>query len=133
MDEIQFSEPGDGLTDFEQRLLRECPGEGLIEGLGRRLVQELGEETGAAAFATVLDELATMKVHIPRRRHFFAGLWRRERDELVLSLSTRPDWTARDIADALGISTFAVYKVIRNAGLNSAGRQDSEIRGKWGQ
>lgn len=130
MDEIQFSDPGNGLTDFEKRLLRECPGDGLIDGLGRRLLQELGEETGGVAFAAVLDELATLKVHIPRRGHFFTNLWRQERNELVLSLSTRPDWTPQDIAAALGISLPMVYKIRRNAGLDSAGRRDSDCRGK---
>lgn len=113
LDEIRFSERGDRLTAFEVRLLvtAATPATSQWLCLAHRLVSMLGPEAGATAFAEVLDEFGTEKIHVPARRHFFVGLWRRERDALIRDMACRDDWTHSDIARLVGVSPRYVRKL----------------------
>lgn len=112
IDRPEFSAAGDRPTAFEVDVLARTTVEGDLVLLGKRLMQELGAEAGAAALAILLEELGEAKVTIPQRKGFWPRLWRQERRDLVLALSARPDWSDRDIATHL-CTTVDVVRQIR--------------------
>lgn len=101
---------GERPTRFEVDLLARTESDSAWVVLAQRLMETLGAEQGAAVFCLVLDEIggAGGKVSIPSRRGLISRLWRCERDELIRSLATRPDWTPADIASALGTTPDVV-------------------------
>lgn len=113
IDGVAFSDKGDAPTEFEARLVTQSAGSGPLDELARRLVRDLGLSVGVHVLAIVLDELGGESLYLPQRAHYFRELWRAERDALVLDLSSRPDWTTRDIAEALGMSPDMVRHVRR--------------------
>ncbi len=111
IDDIEFSDRGERPTAFEVRLLQAEIPETDWNCAVRRLVMELGPAVAANVLALLMDEVGAEKIHIPPRRAFFESLWRAQRDELILSLLSRPDWRQADIARALHVSPDVVRKV----------------------
>lgn len=112
MSEIgKFSRPGEPVTDFEIQLLERAPKGAHWVAVGQRLVTELGRKPGAIAWAILMDEMGGEKAFVPSRHRQFLALWRAERNELVLSLSARPDWTDAEIARQLRIDVSLVRKI----------------------
>lgn len=122
---------GERPTRFEVDLLGRAESESLWVLLAQRLMVELGEEPGARVFCLVLDELggAGSKLSVPTRNGFLARLWRRERDELIRSLSARPDWTPADIAEALGTTPDVVRQRLHR---DTRARASQRRRGRQG-
>ncbi|HSX64296.1 MAG TPA: hypothetical protein VLF15_06175 [Pseudoxanthomonas sp.] len=112
IEEIQFSDRGDAPTAFEVRLLQaDLPTTDWTCAV-RRLVMDFGPDIAAKVLVSLMDELGGEKIHIPPRRKFFESLWRDERDALIVSLSSRPDWPLKDIASVLGVSNDVVRQVL---------------------
>lgn len=110
---VEFSRRGEKPTDFEAKLIACAKSDHAWVMVAQRLVTVLGRDAGILALALVLDELADEKVRVPSRRHFFARLWRSERDALIHELSSRRDgrWSDTDLSHALGISRTAVRNI----------------------
>jgi len=116
IDGIDFSERGQAPTAFEVDQLRKANPMAPYIHVAHRLMRDLGDVAGAQAFAILLDELGGEKAKLPVRHRFFRRLWRCERDELILTLHTRPDWTPTDIGKLLGVSRATVSAVVRTGG-----------------
>lgn len=114
IDGIEFSARGSRLTRFERQLLTCTRSRAAWVQVAQRLVVALGPDAGAQAFALVLDELGGERVYVPERRAFFVGLWRDDRDAMILDLASRGPgaWSKTDIANALGVSRQYVGKVL---------------------
>lgn len=111
IDEIRFSDRGQGVTDFELRLIAQSRSDSAWLHVARRLMSDLGVEQGARALVLVLDELSGEKVHVTPRRSFFERLWAIERDALIQDLVTRQDWSHSDISRHLGVSRQYVSRI----------------------
>lgn len=116
IDGIEFSERGNPPTAFEVEQLRKADPFAPYIHVAHRLMRDLGDAAGAKAFAILLDELGGEKAKLPVRHRFFRRLWRAERDLLILTLATRPDWCTADIGRLLGISRATVTAVVRTGG-----------------
>lgn len=112
IDEIQFSERGDGPTQFEQRLLATIVDQSDVGAIGWRLVQQFGPEIGAAALATILDEIGGGLRYIPHRSEFFQRIWRSERNRLLVELDARGGWSRGELGRMFGISRARVSRII---------------------
>lgn len=99
---------GERPTRFEVELLQRSPADLVWVALAQRLQALLGSERGAEVLCMVLDEVGGEKISIPTRGGLVARLWRVERDELIRSLSARPDWTQAEIAAVLGTTPDVV-------------------------
>lgn len=112
IDGIEFSGPGEAPTDFEQRLLTTIQEPTAMGALAARLLREVGPEAATRMLAIVLDEIGGGKVCLPQRRQYFQRLWYAERNTIIESLGSRPDWTQADIARQMGISRTRVQRIL---------------------
>lgn len=101
----KFSRRGERVTDFERTLIAECDD-------SRSAFLDLARRIGIDALVVVLDEFASEKIHVPTRESFFAGLYRRLRDEEILRRLANGEH-ADDIADDIGCSRSTVFGVQR--------------------
>ena len=115
IDGVEFSESGEAPTDFERRLIAQSESMTHWLVIARRLIAELGETAGLHAMCVLLDELGGEKIHIPRRRHLFVRLWRRERDGLIRQLAQPGSgWTINELAEHFGVSQPYASRVARD-------------------
>lgn len=117
-----FSKRGEACTPFERALVASewsgSDGTGVWLGLIGRI--------GLDAMLAVFDELGSEKVHVPTREHFFAALWRVQRDAEIRRRLAAGEGVAVIAAD-FHLSSRAVYG-IRNA--EDAGSQRPVVKGR---
>ena len=104
----QWSDAGDPPTAFERALVEQIATNQPRDSTEQMLT--LVGRIGLEALCALLDEFGGEKVHIPKRRNFFAELYRPIRDRAVRE-SLRAGQTVTAVAEAFGMSAQNVIKI----------------------
>ncbi|MEA9759791.1 MULTISPECIES: AsnC family protein [Xanthomonas] len=119
---VSFSDQGEQVTDFEVTLLQQYQAQdnSVLGALARRLLAEFGPRHGTQAMAAVLDELGSEYIYVARRKHFFAGFWRQERDQLIAQMAANGD-SCSEIGRVFGMNRTAVHKRMKRLPVKGTG------------